>query len=502
MDAAHGLADPALVRLVAYEAPERFHELLDAGFPFRTNELQACFGKGMVGAVIDQPELARHFRLEITRRPIQLLERTMAFRLLIDDNRCTGAVCLNGSGHLVVISARSTILSTGGASTIFRYNFAGPELTGDGHSIAIEAGCALANLEFYQSIPGITSPVPIFFPQWFLAGKPKLFNALGEQFLAESLAEDSDADDLMYQRSLHGPFTSSLSSGRVDIAMAEEILAGRGSASFNDPNELAGVYCDFAGLPSDTREDLDTSVGRPAIGWLRSRGVDVEAGPVPIAPFAHAFNGGIVTDEHARTAVPGLYACGEVAAGPHGANRIGGHMMAVLLVLGHRAGQHGAVEALGLPQPPVSERQIASALSLLGPLSKGDGGAGPAVTRKAIQQAMSPIMITKDERTLNEALSQLNQIGETTLRSMTAGSPAELFMALGTRSLHEMALLVARSALLRQESRGPHFRKDCPEEITGGLWNRILRWQSSAGVPTPTWGQPVGKADSAHGRRQ
>lgn len=488
IEAARGLANPTLARLVAYEAPARFRELLDAGFPFRTNQLQACFGRGMVGAVIDQPDLARHFRSEIKRRPIHLLEKTMAVRLLTDGQRCVGAVCLSEAGELLAIRAQATILATGGASSIFRYNFAGPELTGDGHVMALESGAALANMEFYQAILGITSPTPTFFPQWLLAGRPELTNAQGQPFLAGYLSAGTDAQHLLYERSFHGPFTSSLPSGQVDLAITKEILAGQGTATASDPRILAGVYCHFSGLPRHVRRQLDGAVGRPVLAWLRARGVDLEAGPVPVAPFAHAFNGGIVIDEYGRTDVPGLYACGEVAAGPHGANRVGGHMFAVLLVLGHRAGRHAAEASLGLSRPPASSEEVATAQQLVEGLRQKGRVSRSIAVRRTIQQAMSPIMILKDADTLQAALFQLGGIGDTALQAMGGRSPAQLRAAMGTRNLYQVAILVAKSAKLRCESRGPHFRTDHPEEVPSAPWDRSLIWEAGAGVPVPSWG--------------
>jgi len=486
MEAARGLANPALARLVAYEAPQRFRELLEVGFPFRANRLGACFGKGLIGAVIDQPDLAQSFRREIARRPIRLLERTMALRLLGDGRRCTGAGALQPDGEILAISAAATILATGGASSMFRYNFAGPELTGDGHVLALEAGAALANLEFYQAILGTTGPVSLFFPQWFLAGKPRLTTVEGHDFLANYLPVGADPGGLLYERSLHGPFTSSLPSGQVDLAITSEIMAGRGTAPPGDRERLAGVWCDFAGLPDGVRRELDGRFGRPALAWLRSKGMDLEAGPVAIAPFAHAFNGGIVIDEHGRTAVPGLYACGEVAAGPHGANRVGGHMLSVLLVFGARAGRHAAESAASAPRAAPDGESVASAGRLVAALNQQVNAAGPSAVRRAVQEALSPAMIAKDEVSLGTALAELERIGGSSRPSDGAVSPTETAAALGVANLRQMAELVVRSAQLRRESRGPHYRTDFPKEEES-FGNRSLVWERKEGVLVSHW---------------
>ena len=489
IEAARGLANPTLVRIVAEEAPARFRELLDAGFPFRVNQLGACFGKGMIGAVINQPDLARAFRREIARSPIRLLEGAMAAGLLRERGRCSGAVALTRSGELIAFLAKAVILATGGASTIFRYNFNASALTGDGQIMALEAGAALTNLEFYQAILGTTHPARVFFPQWFLAGVPPMRNAAGHAFLPDYLPPGADADQLVLDRSFHGPFTSSRPTGRVDLAIYGEILAGRGTAAPGDERRLAGIWCDFAALPEEQRRELDDRVGRPALAWLRARRMDLEAGPVPIAPFAHAFNGGIVIDKHGQTGVPGLYACGEVAAGPHGANRVGGHMAAVLLVFGARAGKHAARAAMASPLPELDRDSLQRASARIAELRGATGKMRPHAVRRALQMAMSPVMIAKDAASLEQALAALRHIREEQLPHAGVHSPYDLGEALGVMNLLETAALVARSALLRRESRGPHYRTDFPTE-GGDAFERKLVWRWEEKRCEPSWAPP------------
>jgi len=219
---------------------------------------------------------------------------------------------------------------------------------------------------------------------------------------------------------------------------------------------------------------------------LRSKGMDLEAGPVAIAPFAHAFNGGIVIDEHGRTAVPGLYACGEVAAGPHGANRVGGHMLSVLLVFGARAGRHAAESAASAPRAAPDGESVASAGRLVAALNQQVNAAGPSAVRRAVQEALSPAMIAKDEVSLGTALAELERIGGSSRPSDGAVSPTETAAALGVANLRQMAELVVRSAQLRRESRGPHYRTDFPKEEES-FGNRSLVWERKEGVLVAHW---------------
>jgi succinate dehydrogenase/fumarate reductase flavoprotein subunit len=484
--AARGLANPALVRAVAYDAPDRFRELLDMGLNFIPNQLGTCFGDSMVGAVIDQPSLAQAFKREIGAREIQVLEKTMVIGLLSDGQRCTGAVALTYAGDVLACQAKGVILATGGASPMFRYNLNAPATTGDGHVMALSAEAELTNLEFYQAILGTTQPARVYFPQWYMAGSPPFYNARGHRFLPDYLPTDIDPEGLVAERSFHGPFSFSRPSGWVDIAIYGEIQADRGTAAWEDEKRLAGVYCDFASLPAKSRQELDRREALPALAWLKARGLDYEARPVPVAPFAHAFNGGIVIDENGATEVPGLYACGEVAAGPHGANRLGGHMFALLLVFGARAGRHAAQQAAGMPPPKLDREGLTREIDRIEVLRSRDGKIRPGSVRKRIQRAMSPIMIAKDAAGLEAAIEALTEIKQAEIDRIGLHTQPDLFEAVSVSNLLEIATILAQAALLRRESRGPHYRTDYPEE-RDDLFGKNLLWKLGKGEYTSRW---------------
>ena len=132
MEAARGLASPPLVRAVAYDAPDRFRELLGFGLDAVPCQCGTCFGDSMVGAVFEQPALGAAFRHQVESRGIELVEQTMVTSLLSDGQRCTGAVAVSREGEILAFRAKAVIIATGGASTMFRYNAVAPELTGDG----------------------------------------------------------------------------------------------------------------------------------------------------------------------------------------------------------------------------------------------------------------------------------------------------------------------------------------------------------------------------------
>ncbi len=486
LEVARGMANPTLVKAVAYDAPHRFRELLDMGVPFTPSQVGSCFGETMRGTVVDQPSLARVFKREIGAREIRLMEKTMVPSLLSDGQGCTGGVAISQEGQVVACRAKAVILATGGASPIFRYNFNASGITGDGYMMALRAGAELTNLEFYQAILGTTQPVRVFFPQWYMAGNPPFFNAQRHRFLPDYLPAGMDLDELVIQRSMHGPFSSSRSSGWLDIAIDAELRAGRGTTAWEEMKRLAGVYCDFASLPAELRHQLDQRF-LPALGWLKARGLDFESGPVPVAPFAHAFNGGIVIDEHGATQVPGLYACGEVAAGPHGANRLGGHMFGVLLVFGERAGRHAAELAAGMSLPPLDRDGVRREINRIETLRSRRDGLSPGSIRKSIQRAMGPVMIAKDATRLEEAIKRLGEIRRTRVNRLGLRARPDLFEAISVINLSEIAAILAQAATLRQESRGPHYRTDYPAERTD-VFDKNLFWKLDHETYTTRWG--------------
>jgi fumarate reductase (CoM/CoB) subunit A len=487
VEVARGMANPTLVKAVAYDVPHRFRELLDIGVPFIPSQVGSCFGETMRGTVVDQPSLARAFKREIGAREIRLIEKTMVTRLLRDDQRCTGSVAITQGGQVVACRAKAVILATGGASPVFRYNLNASGITGDGYAMALRAGVELTNLEFYQAILGTTQPAHIFFPQWYMAGNPPFYNAQRHRFLPDYLPSGIDPDELVVQRSMHGPFSSSRPSGWLDIAIDAELRAGRGTTGWEENKRLAGVYCDFASLPEELRHQLDQRF-LPALGWLKARGLDFENGPVPVAPFAHAFNGGIVIDENGATQVPGLYACGEVAAGPHGANRLGGHMFGVLLVFGARAGQHAAKLAADTPPPPLDLDGMRREISRIETLSSRMDGISPGDIRRSIQWAMGPVMIAKDAAGLEEAIKRLSQIRQTAVNRLGLRARPDLFEAISVINLSEIATILVKAATLRQESRGPHYRTDYPVE-RAGVFDKNLFWKLDDETYTTRWGQ-------------
>lgn len=463
MAAGQGMVSPTLARILAQEAPARLADLLDRyEMAFRKEGgevlyLKPDFGSGRVRAGSATVAAIREsFEREVRKRDIRLLEETAITRLLGDRDGCVGAVGVSGKGDVVVIAAKATVLATGGGSTVFFYHMNTPDLTFDGHGMALELGADVVNMEFYQMILGLTSPVRrMLIPESYLALQPFLTNGLGEEFLARYLPDDRTTADCLNIRAGTGPFRSDAAAKYFDIAIFDEVRADRGTDS-------GGVQADFTACdPAQIRGGkLDW------FEWARARGVDLCARPVDISPHVHAFNGGVLINSEAETTVPNLFACGEVAGGPHGANRIGGNQFAGSQVFGERAGRFAAAQygarAAELEKLLVIKEQIAEVGRRLAALQRRESGRTPPEIQRAIQTVMwNGMGVYKDAVSLRRCQEQLSII-EGDLSALYLPRGRHFFLALSLPHQLATAMLIAGAASMRRESRGPHYRTDFP----------------------------------------
>jgi succinate dehydrogenase / fumarate reductase, flavoprotein subunit len=247
----------------------------------------------------------------------------------------------------------------------------------------------------------------------------------------------------------------------VALANYTEIVEGRGTAN-------AGVWLDISHLPpAKIAEKLPRMLAQ-----VRAVGVDIAREPMEVAPTAHYSMGGVRVEPatHA-TGVPGLFAAGEVAAGVHGANRLGGNSLAEILVFGKRAGAAAAEAALGAADRRPDRRAAGAALARLADLDR-PGDFAPTDVIALLQRLMwERVGLARDEAGLLHALGALDGLGESARQARAAG-PAGLAATLDLRSMLLTAEATVRGALLRTESRGAHQRRDYP--LTDAAWGRTI----------------------------
>lgn len=256
---------------------------------------------------------------------VNVLERTELMelaRLHEDDGAVCGAVFFDhASASLRTSAASSVILAAGGTGGLFERSLTSADVLSSVHAIAMSAGCELVNIEFMQMMPGLVSPVRgiVFNEKTFRYAIPEDVSGI----LPHS--EDARAD-LLEARSSHGPFTCRLDDERVDRAI--------------DAAGPSGMPVRFR-FPSNNIPEFVQTFST----WMQQSLNIAPTDELRIAMYAHAANGGIRIDRNAWTGVKGLYACGELTGGMHGADRIGGLSSANGLVFGRIAGKAAARHA-------------------------------------------------------------------------------------------------------------------------------------------------------------
>jgi succinate dehydrogenase / fumarate reductase flavoprotein subunit len=366
------------------------------------------------------------------------------------------------------------VLATGGVGKCYKVTSNSWEYTGDGHSLAYWAGADLMDMEFVQFHPtGMVWPPSvrgILVTEGVRGEGGVLLNNKGERFMFDYIpdyyraetAETAEEADRWYtdKRNNRRP-PELLPRDVVARAINTEIKAGRGSPH-------GGVYLDIATRMG--REQILRKLPGMYEQFLRLADVDITREPMEVGPTMHYIMGGVRVDaETAASTVPGLYAAGEVAAGLHGANRLGGNSLSDLLVFGRRAGLYAARYAASLVQlPSISGDEVEEiATEMYAPFHCPDGE-NPFAIQKELQETMQDLVgIVRTGDELQEALRRIQALKERAQRVSVPGNQQYnpgWHLALDLRPLLTVAEAIALSALERKESRGAHTREDYPDE--------------------------------------
>lgn len=471
-----------MAQLHAQEAPDRVLELERWGAVFdRTKDgliLQRDFGGhryARLAHVGDRTglEMLRTLQQHVVAQGIEVHMECTVTRLLKDGDRVSGAFGYRrDTGQFIVFKAKAVILATGGVGKLWKFTSNSWECTGNGVMLALEAGAELIDMESYQFHPtGMVWPPSIrgaLVTEGVRGDGGTLRNSRGERFMfryipeffkAETADNEDEADRWYTDKKDNRRTPDLLPRDEVARAINAEVKAGRGSPH-------GGVFLDIA-----SRRPADYIMRRlPSMyhQFKELAGVDITKEPMEVGPTAHYMNGGIRVDaETAATAVPGLYAAGEVAGGLHGGNRLGGNALSDLLVFGRRAGRSAALYAKSLSGiATVDERQLdASAREALRPF-ESQGAENPYALQAELQETMQLLVgIIRTETELQEALVRLGAYRQRLPQVRVEGSRPYnpgWHTALDLRALLTVAECVTRAAIERKESRGGHARDDYP----------------------------------------
>ena len=437
VNAGAGLCDPDAVRVLVNEGPDRVRELMEICPRFDRKDGEIVLGKEGAHSV----RRVVHAGGDATGREVssalseaarlgsrvQLYEDEFVIDLLTIDNRCVGALSLNLSdGEMTLNFAMVTILATGGAGQVFAQTTNPAVATGDGVAMAYRAGASIRDLEFVQFHPtGLAvgaSPIPL---------------------VTEALRGEG-----AYLRGADGERFMETVDPKAELAARDVVVRGMVAQMRRDGTQH--VFLDATHLDAAMLKERFPRV----TALLAEHGLDLATDLIPVAPVAHYFIGGVATDAWGRTTVPGLYAAGEVAStGVHGANRLASNSLLEGLVFADRVVRHldryigrlgEDVRRLHFELPEAVVRAV-------------DGSDVAAVRAQVTRTMTVKVGVVRREEQLSAALVGLRSI-YSELRLAAVGPPEYELLNILT-----LATQVAKTALLRKETRGVHLREDFPE---------------------------------------
>jgi L-aspartate oxidase len=426
IEAGAGLVDEAAARILCTEAPGRIADLVTYGVAFDSLEGQVALGREaahshsrILHAGGDRTGAAIETALAGSARAaaITILDFSLATRILLRDGKACGVEAIDlRTGTKETYMAPAVVLATGGAGQLFSHTTNPDVATGDGIALAFEAGAEVSDLEFYQFHPtALRMPgAPPFLISEAVRGEGAILrNRAGEAFMAryDPARKDLAARDI------------------VARAIVAEMRADASDAVTLDCSHLTNVNLAtrFPGIYS----------------YCLSLGIDMRSTPIPVAPAAHYFMGGVRTDIWGRTTIPGLYACGEVACtGVHGANRLASNSLMETVVFGKRVVEHMTSGEGGGAEPTPDAATLRASGSI---------GASHATVQAVMWRDCG---IERTRVGLEEGRARLAVTHEAAEAPRRAREEQ--------RQMDMVSNLMLEAALRREESRGGHFRSDFP----------------------------------------
>lgn len=467
------LGDQDAIAFMCQKAPEAIRDLDKMGVEFTRDEkgniyqrayggMSTHFGKGSMAyracAAADHTgdAMMRGLYNYVQQYKVDFFVEYLALDLLFDkDNHCIGALAWElATGQMHLFLAREIILATGGYSQVYAAATSSSTCTGDGNAMVLRAGLPLKDMEYVQFHPTGLYKVGILISEAARAEGGYLLNGKGERFMDRYAPK----------------FRELASRDVVTRAIIREITEGRGAGENKDH-----VLLDISHLPPAVIEEkLPTTQSLAAF----FASVDVTKSAIPVYPTAHYTMGGIPANRecevlnHQEQTVPGLYAIGEAACNSvHGANRLGCNSLLDLVVFGKYAGINAAKAASKNTVPgkeDIAPESLERALSYFDAMRFSKGEASPTELRGQVQNIMQENAgIIREGQSLSRGLaaceSLLHNFTDVAgIREQSLQWNTELVGAIETHNLLVQALATLAAANFRTESRGAHYRSDCP----------------------------------------
>jgi len=480
-----------MAELHAKEAPDRVRELEAWGAVFdRTKDgriLQRHFGGHKyprLAHVGDRTglEMIRTLQDHGVHRGIDVYMEHTILSLLKDGDRVVGAFGYERErGRFKIFRAKAVVLATGGIGRAYKITSNSWEYTGDGHTLAYDAGADLIDMEFVQFHPtGMVWPpsvMGILVTEGVRGEGGILTNKEGRRFMFDAIPEnyrtqtaDNEEEGWRYcqgAKDARRP-PELLTRDHVSRCIVREIKEGRGSPH-------GGVYLDISWIKqklTNAAEHIKRKLPSMYHQFKQLADIDITEQPMEVGPTTHYIMGGVHVDPDTQMSrVPGLFAAGECAAGINGANRLGGNSLSDLLVFGKRAGEFAAKFAkqhsLGTIGPLQAEQIESAAREALAPFERSSSES-PYQVQKDLQETMQDLVgIVRNESEMREALEKIDDFKKRAENAAISGhreyNPG-WHTALDLKNLLAVSEAITRAALERKESRGAQFRDDYPDK--------------------------------------
>ena len=483
------LNDWRMAELHAREAPDRVRELEAWGALFdRTKDgriLQRNFGGHRyprLAHVGDRTglEMIRTLQDHGIHTGMEVHMECTVLSLLLDSGRIAGAVGYDREkGHFMLWPAKAVVLATGGIGRAFKITSNSWEYTGDGHALAYRAGAQLQDMEFVQFHPtGMIWPISvrgILVTEGVRGEGGVLRNSEGRRFMFDDIpdlykettanTEDEGWRYTQGDKNARRP-PELLTRDHVARCINREVKAGRGTPH-------GGVFLDIAWIRQhlpNAAEHIKRKLPSMYHQFKQLADIDITKEPMEVGPTTHYMMGGVRVDGDTQmSSVPGLFAAGEVGAGLHGANRLGGNSLSDLLVFGKRAGQYAAEFAKHNGAAAIDDHQAqAVAKTALEPFSRGPAGENPYQIQYDLQESMQDLVgIVRTENEMQQALEAIGKLEARAARAGIAGNRQYnngWHTAMDLENMLLVSQAITRAALMRKESRGAQFRDDFPNK--------------------------------------
>src|SRR6185437_5425339 len=494
-----------MAELHAREAPDRVRELEAWGAVFdRTPDgriLQRNFGGHKyprLAHVGDRTglELIRTLRAHAIHQGIQVHMKLNVQSLLMDGGRVAGAFAYERErGYFHVFRAKAVVLATGGIGRAYKITSNSWECTGDGHTLAYDAGAEMIDMEFVQFHPtGMVWPPSvrgILVTEGVRGEGGVLRNKDGRRFMFDDIppnyrnqTADNEEEGWRYtqgDKAARRP-PELLTRDHVARCIMREVKAGRGSPH-------GGVFLDISWIKEklpNSAEHIRRKLPSMYHQFKQLADIDITAEPMEVGPTTHYIMGRVRVDSDTQmSTVPGLFAAGECAAGINGANRLGGNSLSDLLVFGKRAGEFAAQFAKENQLGDSNGNEIEDvAREALRPFERR-AGENPYELQRDLQETMQDnVGIVRNEAEMASQLEYLRKFWERASHVGVSGNREfnpGWHTALDLKNLLTVSEAVTRAALERKESRGAQFREDYPTKDDRFSKVNTIAWRDHDG---------------------